>query len=456
MNQEQAAADFISKLVVSDKTAVAKLMQSGLSADIFQKPYDEIITFCLEYNSKYGAVPSILTLMERFGSDVDSLSASDVNVPLAALYDTVLNEGVRAALVDFSTELDAKYKDLKNDGDTLLECVGEGLRDMNAKFSRARGVVSTFSEMIPSLKKEYENRVNGLAAGIPIPFLFIQEELNGWQKSELTSIAGKTGIGKTWFLILSAAAAAAGDPYMFYRPKDKSPYTAQQKLDSQARVLLVSYEMDVNALARRLACVLTNTSYRKVKAGKLTEAEKNIYFDKLDSFALASGENQFSIGSNLKILGPGTCDSPDQIYAQAEDYGADLVCVDGFYYMEGPGDERWKTVQNNLKEMRLHTLKSSRHYLITTQLSKEATSLKATTVDALSFSQSIAQDSNNVILLHQLEQMKQAKQVNVKLGKLRDGEANCPFRYDWDFNLMLFGELGEETTSSQGAAQSAY
>jgi replicative DNA helicase len=452
----QSAEDFISALVRADKASVSKLMQTGLTSDIFPTPYSGIVKFCLEYYSKYGAIPTIMTLSERFGSLADSLSMADPAVPIAALYDKVADEGIRSALVDFSTGLQTQYNDKENDGPELLEYIGTEIREINAKYARAKGEVSTFSEMVPALKKEYEDRSKGLSAGIPIPFLFIQEEMNGWQRSELTSIAGKTGIGKTWFLILSAAAAAAGDPYMFYRPRDKSPYTEEQKKAAQARVLIVSFEMEVMAFARRLACILTNTSYRKVRASKLTDAEKLVYFDKLDSFGVRNGDKTFSIGENMKILGPGSCTTSDQIHAQAEDYGADMVCVDGFYYMDGEGDERWKHIQSNMKEMRLHTLKTARHYLLTTQLSKEVTSLKTATTSAMSFSQSIAQDSNNVILLHQLDQMKQAKQINVKLGKIRDGESNCPFRYEWDFNLMLFAELGEETSASQGSVQSAY
>jgi replicative DNA helicase len=451
----QAIVDFLSKLVCADTNEVAKLLQRGFSSEVFPAPYNKIVQYCLEYNTKYGAIPTLLTLTERFAGEADYLSTACSSSPLAALYDKILDDGIRNSLADMSEKLRAKHEDKATPAPELLTFIGKECQEINSTYSKATGVIKDMSSLALELQSDYEATLAGRNNGIPIPFLFIQEEMNGWQKSELTSVAAKTGVGKTWFLTLAAACAAAGDPYIFHRPGDKAPYTAEQKKNAKARVLFVSLEMSVLSIAKRLGAVMTNTSYRRVKAAKLTPAEKTSYFDALQ---LISTDRDGSAGAGhlIRIVGPNTCKTPDQIHAQAEDFGADLVCVDGFYCMEGTGDHRWEVVEGNMREMRLHTLMTTRHYILSTQLRREATSLKASTTDELSFSSSIAQDSNNVILLVQPEQLRPAKQVNIKFGKIRDGQADCPFRYSWDFDLMLYDEIGEERTSEQGSSQTSY
>lgn len=450
----QSASDFLSKLISVDRAEVLKLLQRGISAEIFADPYDRMLKFCLEYNTRYGAMPPYILLFETFGETATAISTDAPTEPLLALYDRVLNESVRAELVNLSIAMSEKFNDPTNDGSVLLKFFGEGLQKINAISTKSAGIVREFSKLAEELKKDYESTVNGATNGIPIPFSFIQEEMNGWQPSEITTVAAKTSVGKTWFLLMCAAAAAYGDPYLFFRHADKIPYTEQQKKAARARVLIVSFEMPVISIARRLAALMTKTSYKRLRAGRLTPAEKDSYYEALNSFSMP--EDGVAIGDLIRIVGPNTCSTPDQIHAQAEDFEADLVCVDGFYYMNGPGEKRWEKVESNMREMRLHTLMTTRHYILASQLTRDANSLRTSTSDSLSFSSSIGHDSNNLLFLVQPEQQRSAKQVDIKFGKFRDGCADNPFRYEWDFDLMSFAELGEAVPMEASVSQSSY
>ena len=116
-----------------------------------------------------------------------------------------------------------------------------------------------------------------------------------------------------------------------------------------------------------------------------------------------------------------------------------MVIVDGFYLMAGPGEKRWERVQDNLQQIRTHSLTTGRPYLIASQLAQKE--------DRLAFSQSVEQDSSIIIQLHQSLQEKNMKQIRIQTRKVREGVSDLQYHYNWDIDNMRFSEEGQYTQS---------
>ena len=433
---------FFTKLVVADGPEINQLFKHGFSSDIFSEPYKEVADFIIEYRGKYKQVPDHKTVIQRFENlPKEVLFSSKIpKAPLQSLYDAVVSRSVRVDILQFSEELAKEYASPK-DGRQLLDFIDLTMRKMHSKFTASRGRVATLSEMGQHLKDDLDKVIAGEASGIPIPFYFLYEELLGWQPAQITGVLAKTGVGKTWFVLLSAIAAASGDPFIVYRPQDVVPLTDARKRDLQTKVLVVSCEMPILDIARRLASLYTRVSFNRIRSGKISPEEKLAYSKGIDLLSVPN-ESGIVVGDNIRIVGPDTAGTPEQIMAQADDFDAKMVIIDGFYYMQGPGEKRWERVEANMQQMRLHTLLTDRHYMLATQFKQGSKNLHTSSTDDIAFSASIGQDSNNIIGLFQPPVLRKSKQIDINSLKVRDGTPGNPYRFNWDLHEMKFDQIG--------------
>ena len=198
--------------------------------------------------------------------------------------------------------------------------------------------------------------------------------------------------------------------------------------------------MPAVAIMRRLACLLARVSYARYTAGELTPVEKQKMQQVLTYLSDDADSNR--TGSMLKVIGPDTAHTPEAIHAAAAEFGADVVMVDGFYLMPGPGEKRWEKVEANMQQLRLHSLQSGRHYMLATQLNKQAKTLESTDLDALSFSASIGHDSNNIFGLVQTKNDASSNILYVTSMKMRDGVPGLEYVYHWDHQEGLYTQQG--------------
>lgn len=450
----RAESLFITKLIREGNAAdVTQLIKHGFNSTMFPEPYNDIIAYILQYRQRYKQLPTEEEIVRDFERlDRDQILCDEVpKAALGAIYDEIIKSNIRLDVVKFSEELSEKFSKLG--GMPLVEYIRDASLELATRYARGRNQAYSLTDLIVPLKEDYENIITGRSAGIPIPFNFIQADMLGWQPAQITCFIAKTGVGKTWALILCAAAAACGNPYLFQLPDGCLPLIESRMRELSTKVLVVSCEMPALDIARRLASVLTRTSFNRLRAGKLSHEEKELYFRDLDKF-IETDSDGFCIGNNIRIVGPEVASTPDQIMAQAEDFGASLVLIDGFYYMSGKGDKRWEKVEGNMQQMRLHTLISNRHYILASQLRRDAKSLSSSTTDDAAFSVSITQDSNNIFGIYQPKALKDARQLDMASLKQRDGSISMPYRYQWDLYDMIFKEIGPVTEND--GAQGGY
>jgi hypothetical protein len=439
---ERIEPHFLTKIVTAGHDEVTQLFKQGVTSSVFSEPYKEVVDYIIDYRNKYKQTPDHKMVLQRFEqlSKEILFSPKIPKAPLQSLYDEVVSRAIRIDVTAFSNDLANEYEKT-HEGKALIQFMDDALRKMHSKYTTSSGRVATLSEMVPLLKEDLEKVASGQAAGIPIPFYFLYEELLGWQPAQITSVLAKTGVGKTWFVLLSAIAAASGDPYIIHQPKDVPPLTDGRKRELQTKVLIVSCEMPVLDISRRLASIYSRVSFNRLRAGKLSADEHKTYINEIESLT-APNHAGVIVGNNIRIVGPDTAGTPEQIRAQADDFDAGLVIIDGFYYMQGPGEKRWERVEANMQQMRLHTLLTDRHYMLATQFKQGSKNIHTSSTDDIAFSMSIGQDSNNVIGLFQTPVLRKANQIDITSMKVRDGTPGNPYRFNWDVRSMKFDQIG--------------
>lgn len=437
-----SAALLLKKLLNADKSDVQAVVKRGFNADLLEDVYQPVAQFISDHIQQYGTTPG----EELLAAQRPQFAALLADVPVArattsALYEAVVSDATRSSIKDYVTELSSQFM-TEDSGTELLDFMEHTFAVMRRKYSLTRDSAMLLSDMAPTLMQDYEESKNPQRRGIPIPIYHVYNSIGSFEPAQVTTVVAKSSVGKTFFLQLCADAAIQGDPFRFYTPPNENPWTAEQKNEAASKTLLVSFEMSPVDIARRQAAIMSKTSFNRVRSGKLLEDEEKSYMEFLRCLSTEGDTESTKIGSRLRILGPESVSTPMQIDAQADDFDAGMVILDGFYLMDGPGEKRWESVQENMKQIRLNSLRSNRHYLLASQLDTKSNTKNASNLDNLSFSASIVHDSNNIIFMTQTADQKRAKTVDFSLGKARDGQILDPCTYQWDWINMQAAEIG--------------
>lgn len=438
-----SAGLLLKKLVNADsKEEIQRIVKRGFNSDFIDPVYHPLSEYIEQHLSKYGEVPGEDLLRNQH----PQLAAiiQDVPIPKAsvdALFDAVVSDSAREAIHEYAVDLFKEFQ-TERPGQELLSFMDLTLAQMRKKYSLTQDRSHLFSEMAQPLWDDYIEAQNPVRRGIPIPIYHIGNSIGSFEPAQVTTVAAKSGVGKTFMLQLCGDAAIHGDPYRYYLPPSETPWTEEMRLDASAKVLMVSFEMSPLDLARRQAAIASKISFSRIRSGKLEKEEAKRYAEFLRALASDGDADSTAIGQRLRILGPESVSTPMQIDAQAEDFNADLVILDGFYLMDGPGEKRWEAVQSNMQQIRLNSLRSNRHYLLATQVDTKSSTKGSSNLDNLSFSASIVHDSNNIIYMHQTPDQKRNHQVDFSMGKVRDGQIMDPCEYQWDWVNMNLAEIG--------------
>lgn len=438
------------------------LVRQGCTADMLSAGNREIWELVSEFRRDYGVVPDMELLEVQRPSMYERLATVPVFAsPIEALYDELLQDKVLQEITQLGAGIAEKMK-AEESGFTILDFVQEHIQLVARKYTRSQFQTSTVGSLGDALIQDYMDGVNNVSRGIPIPYLFLQEALGGWELSQMSAIVGKPGTGKTWFELLCVDAAVHGDPYRWTQAADLPPYTEEQKEAARAKALLVSMEMSDLDISRRLVSIYQKMSFAKIRAHKLSDEEREKYFNFIKGLK-PGGINEF-IENRVRLVGPGAASTVEQIAAQAEDFGADFVIIDGFYLLEGQGDEPWQRVGHNTRAARLQCLKTPTHWQLASQLNRSARSRDSTSLDTLAFSSSIGFDCTNVFALAQTADQKKNRFIDLFALKVRDGDVGVPYLYNWNPVTMNFSEIGQvdvqpsttATGSSGGSKQLNY
>jgi len=424
-------------------TELDQLLREGIKFECFTDEVSNILKWVTDYYRTVRTLPTLDQVMEQYPK-LESLALEvgdkrteiiSGHVTLAGFHRGVVESHFLKTFVGLFDSV-AEMWDKNIPISDLWDEVATGTKNLARLYSISNQNAKTLSEAAEEVRREFDQAKQGLNWGIPLPFPFLNDALRGLQPAQLMTVVARPGVGKTWFLIMCGCSAITGNPWLFTAPEKKGVIVTPEEWEGYSnnakRVLFVSLEMPVIDIAKRAIALLTKLRYPEIRAGKFTlESDEQVFYETLDTL-----QKPQNIGELFQVI---TANNPDQIAACADQFNADMVIVDGFYLMAGPGEKRWERVQDNLQQIRTHSLTTGRPYLIASQLAQKE--------DRLAFSQSVEQDSSIIIQLHQSLQEKNMKQIRIQTRKVREGVSDLQYHYNWDIDNMRFSEEGQYTQS---------
>lgn len=438
--------EFITRLLDNPPLKeVDQLLRQGLNLEVFDDPtMRPPVAWIIKHFQTTRALPSLSELQSQFPeiercllppSERGTLKASDRNLRslFVATAEAMLGRGFVKLIIDASNDWQ-KNRPIRATWDTFK--LQSRALDRIASFGQDQ--VLDLNEAFEQVQRQYGDAEAGKAWGVPCPFPFIQAELLGFQRANIVTIVAKTGTGKTFGMLMCACTAATGNPWLFTSFKARhgrlmTPAERAAMQDAKTKVLFVSMEMPNLECAERTASLLTHVSYPLIRAGRLDATTKTRFFAEME-------KARQQLGQSIRFI---TATTPEQVAAHADDFGAGVVMIDGFYLMNGDGERRWERVQSNMQLMRQHSLQSGRPYVLASQLDGQD--------DRLAFSQAIEQDSSYILQMQQSANDKQVRRMRMKMRKARSAASGDEYFYDWDIPNCRYGEQGRVAVATDGA-----
>lgn len=267
------------------------------------------------------------------------------------------------------------------------------------------------------LERKKNKGMIGISTGIP----HLDYILKGLVKETLTTLIAGTGVGKTWFLVLLGAYAQLNG----------------------YKVCVFITEMSTELMQDRFEAMLFGMmygdfSYENFKSGSLNLETENLYFEFLEEDL-----------PKLEPLIIETATGISSVVSVIEREKPDLVLVDGAYLMEdeqGAKDD-WLRVTHITRDLKKTAKNWHLPIVINSQADKNTSKKTGPELGSIMYTQSIGQDSDNVLALFRDEIMINDKEMGVKVLKQREGVLGKVI-INWDFNHMNFKSIYSESSAN--------
>ena len=267
------------------------------------------------------------------------------------------------------------------------------------------------------LERKKNKGMIGISTGIP----HLDYILKGLIKETLTTLIAGTGVGKTWFLVLLGAYAQLNG----------------------YKVCIFITEMSTELMQDRFEAMLFGMmygdfSYENFKSGSLNLETENLYFEFLEDDL-----------PKLEPLIIETATGISSVVSVIEREKPDLVLVDGAYLMEdeqGAKDD-WLRVTHITRDLKKTAKNWHLPIVINSQADKNTSKKTGPELGSIMYTQSIGQDSDNVLALFRDEIMINDKEMGIKVLKQREGVLGKVI-INWDFNHMNFKSIYSESSAN--------
>lgn len=359
--------------------------------------YRKSFKWIQDHKTKYGKVPSINEFKKKF-HNVDLEDEETLTEPLAFYCEEVRNKVKHNTLVDAVQEICEKLDELETD--EAINIAAKALLKIQRDYIKRE--TRYLNDSAEEWKKEYEESeksggITGLRIGIE-PF---DRTTGGVGQTDLVTFLGFTGVGKSWLLIIIACYLVT----MGYK------------------VLFVTREMGTKQIMKRVFAVMNRLSYGRLKAGKLTNEEKEKYFSFLDKM-----ESQEESNLVVELATGGV----SNISSFVDLHQPEVLLIDGGYLMTDDSDDKeWKGLVETWWGFKQIALNRNIPTLTTMQLKSGKASL-----DNVAMAKYISQYCDIMYGMEQDEQMFNDKELKMKPLKLRDADMGSSFVIRWDFNKM--------------------
>lgn len=399
--------NFFSKLLqTNDWDSVDKAQIKPL---FFVGKYKRAFRFIQDFKIKYGKVPGNDVFLRQF-PDITFDSDEGLAEPMSFYCDEVRRKYKHNLIVDAIENVETDIAELDTDS------AYKKLRSTLTKIENEAVITDTkkINEDTQSRWDAYEERKkSGGLTGIPTGIIPLDNMTGGLGKTDVDTILGFTGAGKSWTLVIIANNLA------------KEGY----------KVLFISREMSPDQVMKRVDAIACDISYTDFNKGQLTpqdEVKFQLYLKKIET-------------QEDSIIVEKSTGGVSNIVALVERHSPDVVLIDGGYLMtDDSDDDDWKAVLNVWRGCKKIALEKEIPFVITAQ-SKDKEKMSLSKVK---YSQSLVDESDQVIALEQTDEMYNDREIRLKALKLRDAERGKPFLLHWDFNKMDYSPIVIDLTDA--------
>lgn len=397
--------------VLLENGSVSSLRQ--LKVDLFIDDEIPVYQFVRTHYRRYGQLPGVETVEDEVG----------VRFPNAR--ETLDYYHRRIVDRKLFNEVSAEFATLRSSLKTReMEAVRESI-------GRMRGVVReqsqdedprNFREVGSEVAQDYDDAKNapGLT-GIPSGWRSFDDQTGGYQSGDLISLVARLGMGKTYLLLAQALYA----------------------YEMGHSVLVVSMEMTIRQIGRRLAGMYAGVNPEHIRKGRLSTYAERRLRGYMSGLSHADRFNLYAGGFNKKV---------EDIEILIQEFSPDMVYIDGGYLLRPEvqrnmgRNERVAEVMDVLKRM---TLTQERPIFQTSQFSRQAGKKgKEGSLENIGFTDAIGTHSSIVLGVKEGKPPNISSRRVIDVMKGREGE-HGEFQVYYRFNPINFGEVPMEVTEGE-------
>jgi ABC-type molybdenum transport system ATPase subunit/photorepair protein PhrA len=231
--------------------------------------------------------------------------------------------------------------------------------------------------------------VRHLSTGDPV----LDKITYGYQKGDLWTFAGRSGMGKSWLICLLAL-------------------LAESALETPGDILFISNEMDEEEIGYRMDSLRAKVGYERLLSGTLTERELKRYERLVTMLS--------SKGSRIQILH--NCNNLSTIEAKLRVYRPVLLFIDGSYLLEPEMDEGWARIAYITRNLKSIAKRTTTPVINTTQLKRGSGKKSQSSLDGqdeFAFGMSYLNDSTFAFRMYQTPEMVYHNTIGLDIPKGR-------------------------------------
>ncbi len=394
-----------------DQVFIGCLLRDGTSAFVkskkFIRPYMieggavSSYDFISNYFSEYGEIPS----KEFFSAKVSAeFKDSDENI------DVVIDEIVDRYLWKKGNAFGAKFSEIL-DARKPRVALDELVKFQRSISSEIPSEVVEVFDLRDDVRGYYERAKSG-ELGAKTPWKTLNESIVGLIKREVNIFVSRTGVGKTYLMILLARYA---------------------HLHGE-KVLFICTEMDRVSIATRFFGIDLGFEPREIRRASLSEDDEKEFFDRMRDYDDKSG---------FGLLGDDTKPTIENIESAILNYKPDIVFIDGVYLVKtSERGDRHAKVSHVADEMTRISKQRNVCIVGSHQFNRDVDSddIDTASLDKLGITDVVGWNATNVYALFQTIDMKSDNEMMFIPLKERNGGGRR-FIVNWDFEELEFSEI---------------
>ena len=335
--------------------------------------------FIMDYYREHGEMVGMKTFCDKFRLDASMADSRP------SFYLNQLKERFIFAMM--SDNIPRILKGIKEDPREKLHEIQELIATLAVDAIESKDIL--YSADVEARKRDYEERM----ASKGVTYLSMGNDIMdtlfyGYRKTDLITVGGKAGQGKSWLLVYLA--------YMM----DRVLAERSELGESWGDVLFITNEMGEDEIMERLDCIKFRLPFGKFMKGELSSREAKRYYSGLEALKAKK--------SKLRIVG--SCQTIDELTTLIGLYQPSLVFVDGSYLMEPRMQEGWEKIAHITRNLKRIAKNFNVPIVNSTQLrrgsGKSGSKFSLDGQDDFAYGSSYVQDSDIAFRLFQDADMK--------------------------------------------------